>query len=163
MSEDVNHYAGADYGWSAAPGGGADETFADDVVTIARALDRWTAHLGRQFGPLSRPQRRMLRSLADRLAHQEAMRVSDLAEPLGLTAAGTTRMLDTLEDLGYIARSRSPNTDQRQVYVAMTVAGAQALQVADKVLLERVRVLVERLDAGERAELVTLLQKLVLC
>ncbi len=44
----------------------------------------------------------------------------------------------------------------------MTDAGAQALQAANEVLLERVQVLVERLDARERAEFMTLLRKMVL-
>src|SRR5450432_1941839 len=136
-----------------------DEMFNDDVVTIAQALERWNSHLGRQFGPLSRPQRRMLGLLADREMQKETMRVGDLAEPLGLTTAGITRMLDTLEGLGYITRSRTPNTDQREVYVTLTDAAVQALQVADQVLLGRVQMLVERLDDRERAALVTLLRK----
>ncbi|MBV9256388.1 MAG: MarR family transcriptional regulator [Ktedonobacteraceae bacterium] len=136
--------------------------FNDDVVTIAQALERWNTYLGRQFGPLSRPQQRTLRLLADRQGQQETVRVSDLAEPLGLTTAGITRMLDTLEGLGYITRSRSPHTDQREVYVTLTDAGTQALQVANQVLLERIQVLMENLDARERADLVTLLRKLVL-
>jgi DNA-binding MarR family transcriptional regulator len=136
--------------------------FNDDVVTIAQALERWNSHLGRQFGPLSRPQRRMLGLLADRAMQEETIRVGDLAEPLGLTTAGITRMLDTLEGLGYITRSRTPNTDQREVYVTMTDAGAQALQAANEVLLERVQVLLERLDTNERAEFMILLRKMVL-
>lgn len=136
--------------------------FNDDVVTIAQALERWNSQLGRQFGPLSRPQRRMLGLLAEREMQKETVRVGDLAEPLGLTTAGITRMLDTLEGPGYIARSRTPDTDQREVYVTITDAGAEALQAANEVLLERVQALVERLDARERDELVTLLRKLVL-
>ena len=138
-----------------------DEMFNDDVVTIAQALERWNTYLGRQFGPLSRPQQRALRLLTDRQAQQEQVRVGDLAEPLGVTTAGITRMLDTLEGLGYITRSRTPNTDQREVYVTLTDAGAQALQEANQVLLERVQMLIERLDAGERGELVALLRKLM--
>ena len=139
-----------------------DEMFNDDVVTIAQALERWNSHLGRQFGPLSRPQRRTLGLLADHEMQKETMRVGDLAEPLGLTTAGITRMLDTLEGLGYITRSRTPNTDQREVYVTMTDAGVQALQAANEVLLERVQMLVEHLDASERSEFMMLLRKMVL-
>ena len=136
--------------------------FNDDVVTIVQALERWNSYLGRQFGPLSRPQRRTLSLLADRQVQQETMRVGDLAEPLGLTTAGITRMLDTLEGSGYITRSLTPNTDQREVYVTLTDTGAQALQAANAVLLERVQVLVERLNVRERGDIVTLLRKLLL-
>jgi DNA-binding MarR family transcriptional regulator len=139
-----------------------DEMFSDDVVTIAQAVERWNTYLGRQFGPLSRPQQRTLRLLAERQVQQEMVRVGDLAEPLGVTTAGITRMLDTLEGLGYITRSRTPNMDQREVYVTLTAAGAQVLQEADQVLLGRVQVLIERLDDRERGELVLLLRKLVL-
>ena len=73
-----------------------------ETASIAYALDEWYSRLGRQFGPLSRPQRRMLRLLsADTM-----VRVGDLGEQLGLTTAGTTRMLDKLEALGYSWRSR---------------------------------------------------------
>src|SRR5689334_15986146 len=76
-----------------------------ETATIASGLDACYSQLGRQFGPLSRPQRRMLRLLN----RDRAVRVSDLGEQLGLTTAGTTRMLDKLESLGYATRSR---TDQ---------------------------------------------------
>lgn len=56
----------------------------------------------------------------------------------------------------------SMSGDKREVYVTMTDAGAQALQAANEVLLERVQVVVEQLDAREREDLVMLLQKLVL-
>ncbi len=140
-----------------------DEMFSDDVMTIAQALERWNTYLGRQFGPLSRPQQRTLRLLAERQVQQEMVRVGELAEPLGVTTAGITRMLDTLEGLGYITRSRTPNTDQREVYVTLTETGAQALQEADQVLLGRVQILIERLDGRERDELVILLRKIVPC
>jgi DNA-binding MarR family transcriptional regulator len=127
-----------------------------EVVAIAQALDHWYTGLGRQFGPLSRPQRRMLRLLAA----ETATRVGDLAERLGLTTAGATRMLDTLEALGYARRFRAPHTDQRQVYVALTPEGERALQQADQVFFERVRARVQGLSAAERATLARLLQKM---
>ena len=57
--------------------GDASKTSAqsEEISAIARGLDEWYTHLGRQYGPLSRPQRRMLRLLVT----QERTRVSDLA------------------------------------------------------------------------------------
>src|SRR5579862_9435493 len=118
-----------------------------DVVAIAHALDEWYTLLGRQFGPLSRPQRRMLRLLDE----EQTVRVGDLAEVLGLTTAGTTRMLDKLEALGYARRARVPQSDQRQVYATLTPAGKQALLVADRIFLERVQATLLVLDEEERA------------
>ncbi len=129
----------------------------DETAGIAHALDTLYAHLGRQFGPLSRPQRRMLRLLSA----DTPVRVGDLGEQLGLTTAGTTRMLDKLESLGYAARSRTDRYDQRQVYVTLTVAGASALNEAEDVLLERMRTLLNKnLRPAERATLAHLLQAL---
>lgn len=129
----------------------------DEAATlraIARGLERWHVLLGRQFGPLSRPQRRVLTAIAagDRL------RVGDLTEQLGVTTAGATRMVDTLEALGYVRRFRLPDADQRQVCLALTEAGRAALAAADGVFLERVRATVETLSEDEREHLARLLE-----
>lgn len=128
-----------------------------EVKSIAETLEKWHSQLGRQFGPLSRPQRRTLRLLASVLS----MRVSDLAEQLGLTTAGATRMLDTLEAQGYATRARMPLTDQREVYITLTEAGSQALAQADTVYFERVSASVLRLSLEERRALAKLLQGLL--
>lgn len=134
---------------------GADgrESAAPHLAELARALDEWYTSLGRQFGPLSRPQRRMLHLLEG----GAPTRVGDLAERLGLTGAGATRMLDTLETQGYVARARMPRTDQRQVFVRLTPAGAEALRQADAAFIERVGAMAGRLDEDELALLARLL------
>src|SRR5260370_1902525 len=86
-----------------------------------------------------------------------AVRVCDLGEQLGLTTAGTTRMVDKLEALGYASRSRTAQHDQRQVYVTLTLAGASALQEAERAFLERMHVLLSNLSQQERATLAHLL------
>lgn len=132
-----------------------------DIVQIARELEDWYDLAGRQFGPLSRPQRRMLRLIADRAAAGQPPRVSDLAARLGLTAAGATRMLDTLSTLGFVTRYRRPESDQRQVHVALTSTGQQALDEADCVYLARVSAAASQLSPSERDTLATLLAKLI--
>jgi DNA-binding MarR family transcriptional regulator len=127
-----------------------------EIDTIARALDECYARVGRQFGPLSRPQRRMLHLLT----REDRVRVSDLATQLGLTTAGSTRMLDTLEAVGYAGRMRRPDTDQRQVYVNLTPAGKEALRQADLIFLGRVAGLVEALSPTDRSELARLLSEI---
>ncbi|HLJ36189.1 MAG TPA: MarR family transcriptional regulator [Ktedonobacteraceae bacterium] len=140
---------------------GRDKTYSEEaemsvITMIASALERWYEQLGRQFGPLSRPQRRMLRLLS----MDTKVRVSDLSEQLGVTTAGTTRMLDKLESLGYAARSRMDQYDQRQVYVTLTTDGAAALHEAERVFQERVQTLLNKLNPAERATLAHLLQLL---
>jgi DNA-binding MarR family transcriptional regulator len=140
------------------PAAGSSEMSAEpEVTSIAETLEKWHSQLGRQFGPLSRPQRRTLRLLVS----VRSMRVSDLAEQLGLTTAGATRMLDTLEAQGYATRARLPLTDQREVYVTLTEAGGRALAQADAVYFERVSTSVQRLSLEERRTLAKLLQGLL--
>ena len=127
-----------------------------ETAAIASAIDSWYDQLGRQFGPLSRPQRRMLLLLST----DTMVRVSDLSEQLGVTTAGTTRMLDKLESLGYAARSRMDQYDQRQVYVTLTPEGAVALREAEDIFLERVQSILNKLSPTERATLAHLLQSL---
>ena len=131
-----------------------DEAFPPDTVAIAHILDEMHTLLGRQFGPLSRPQRRMLHLLDE----EKTVRVGNLADILGVTTAGTTRMLDKLESLGYARRTRDPQSDQRQVYVTLTSAGRQAVQAADTVFLERVQAALLVLDEEERRTLARLLR-----
>jgi len=142
----------------AIPAAGGEKISAEpEVKLIAETLEKWHTQLGRQFGPLSRPQRRTLRLLASVLS----MRVSDLADQLGLTTAGATRMLDTLEVQGYATRARQPLADKREVYVTLTEAGSRALAQADAVYFERVSTSVRRLSLEERRTLAKLLQGLL--
>jgi DNA-binding MarR family transcriptional regulator len=124
------------------------------LQTIARGLEQWYALLGRQFGPLSRPQRRVLAAVV----RADEVRVGDLAEATGMTTAGATRMVDTLESLGYVRRFRLPHADQRQVYVALTAEGRTALAEAERVFVSRVQATVDALSDDERRLLARLLE-----
>jgi DNA-binding MarR family transcriptional regulator len=129
------------------------------AMAIARALERWVSELGRQFGPLSRRQRHTLRVLNE-LGRDGTVRAGDLAEFLGITSAGATRMLNRLEDDGYIRRFRDPEADQREIFLTPTAAGNEALRAANEVYFERVERYLDRLNAEERATLAGLLEKL---
>jgi DNA-binding MarR family transcriptional regulator len=130
------------------------ETAAEETIhLIAEKLDRWFLQLGRQFGPLSRPQRRALLLLAS----MSSMRVGDLAEQLGLTSAGATRMLDNLEAQEYATRARMPLADQREVYVALTDRGKEALTRANAAYFDRISASVARLTLEEQNALAGLL------
>ena len=124
---------------------------------LAHALDDWYLSIGRQFGPLTRPQRRILRLIAG----APGLRVGDVAERLGLTTAGATRMVDKLEALGYAYRFRAPEEDQRIVHVALTEAGTQALDDADHIFVQAVGKTLAALTADERAALSHLLHTIL--
>ena len=125
----------------------------ESLRLIAVRLDKLSLLLGREFGPLSRSKRRALLLLAN----VPSMRVSDLAEQLGLTSAGATRMLDNLEAQEYARRSRMPLADQREVYVALTETGREALTQANAVYLARISASASRLTPEERNTLASLL------
>jgi DNA-binding MarR family transcriptional regulator len=129
----------------------------ESLQLIAERLDALSLQLGREFGPLSRSKRRALLLLAN----VASMRVSDLAERLGLTSAGATRMLDNLEAQEYATRSRMPLADQREVYVALTEMGREALTQANAVYLARIAASVDRLTLEERNTLAGLLEAML--
>jgi DNA-binding MarR family transcriptional regulator len=125
-------------------------------TSLAHALDDWYVRIGRQFGPLTRSQRRILRLIAS----APGLRVGDVAARLGLTTAGATRMVDKLETLGYAYRYRAPEEDQRNVHVALTPAGSEALTDADRIFVQAVGATLEVLTADERETLAQLLHKI---
>src|SRR5436309_13399119 len=97
-----------------------------------------------------------------RLAHAEdqRMRRVDLAEALLLTASGVTRLLDGLENAGFVERATCA-TDRRVVYAVLTEAGRAKLEEASESHLAQVRELFEgRFDEDELERLGELLGRL---
>jgi DNA-binding MarR family transcriptional regulator len=131
-------------------------TYQPAVEKIARGLDRWNARLGRQYGPLSRPQRRIMRLLA----LQPETRVGSLAADVGVTAAGATKMLDLLEREGYVRRVRRPDSDQRQVYISLTETGAEALRLANLAFVASVEASLVTLTDDQRDSLADLFDRI---
>jgi MarR family transcriptional regulator, multiple antibiotic resistance protein MarR len=66
------------------------------------------------------------------------MRMSDIATRLILSRGGTTKVIDRLEDLGYVSRTQDPD-DRRATLVEITEAGrdvqARAQELIDDQLL----------------------------
>jgi DNA-binding MarR family transcriptional regulator len=62
-------------------------------------------------------------------AEQGAMRRVDLAEELVLTPSGVTRLLDGLQEAGYVCKAACP-TDARVSYAVLTDAGRRKLEEA---------------------------------
>lgn len=61
------------------------------------------------------------------LARKGSLKMSELAQILGLTAGAVTAASDKLIDHGYVTRIRDEN-DRRIVYLAITVEGRETLQ-----------------------------------
>ena len=93
-------------------------------------------------------------------APERRLRRVDLAEQVLLTASGITRLLDGLEQAGYVERA-SCDSDRRVVYAVLTDVGLAKLHEAARTHLAQVDALfAERLDADERERAAELLWKL---
>jgi DNA-binding MarR family transcriptional regulator len=78
-----------------------------------------------------------------------------------LVTSGTmTNRIDRMSEAGLVSRHRDPQ-DKRGVLVQLTDAGLQTVDAAMSDLLERERMLLTALDAGQQSELAALLRVLV--
>jgi DNA-binding MarR family transcriptional regulator len=88
------------------------------------------------------------------------MRRVDLAQALGLTASGITRLLDGLQDAGLVCKEQCPN-DGRVTYALITDAGRTVLhRTAETHLAGLSALFSERFSPAEIDQLVTLLGRL---
>src|SRR5690606_31143065 len=100
----------------------------------------------------------VLRRLGD--AEGGPMRRVDLAQAVGLTPSGITRLLDGLEAAGLV-RKEACSTDARVTYAAITPEGRTALSEAAEVHLAALVALFDERYAPEELErLVELLGRL---
>jgi DNA-binding MarR family transcriptional regulator len=93
-------------------------------------------------------------------APDRRMRRVDLAEQVLLTASGITRLLDGLEQSGFVDRAACAS-DRRVVYAVLTDAGLTKLREASESHLDQIDALFRTsLDDEELAGLTTLLTRL---
>ena len=88
------------------------------------------------------------------------LKMNQIAEAIVHSNGGTTRLIDRLEEAGYVERQNCPS-DRRAIHVAITDAGNAKLdQALDVHLLYLQENLVNRLSDDERDVLAQLLTKL---
>ena len=93
-------------------------------------------------------------------ADERRMRRVDLAERLLLTPSGVTRLLDGLEQAGYVDRDACAS-DRRVTYAVLTDAGLEKLREASKSHVADIRSFFEtRFSEEELDRLVELLDRL---
>jgi DNA-binding MarR family transcriptional regulator len=93
-------------------------------------------------------------------APERRLRRVDLAEQVLLTASGITRLLDGLEQAGYVERAAC-SADRRVVYAVLTEAGLATLCAAANTHFAQVDELFnERLEIDEQERVASLLWKL---
>jgi DNA-binding MarR family transcriptional regulator len=84
-------------------------------------------------------------------AEESALRRIDLAEGLGLTASGVTRLLDGLEAAGLVGK-RTCESDARVTYAVLTEAGRAKLAEASCSHVAAIRALFEERYTPEELE-----------
>jgi len=82
----------------------------------------------------------------------------ELAQLTGKAPAIVVGIVDALEEQGFALRERDP-TDRRRSLVRITDKGRTALAKADALAAETERAILGGLDADERAQLLSLLQR----
>ncbi|WP_166583723.1 MarR family winged helix-turn-helix transcriptional regulator [Mycolicibacterium sp. CBMA 213] len=93
------------------------------------------------------------------LADEKATTPGLLADQLGLTAAGTTIVLNRLEKLGYVTRSLDP-TDHRRILVSATDLAARRMSELVSPLLDQGgKMLLRHYNAAEIALIVEFLTR----
>jgi DNA-binding MarR family transcriptional regulator len=131
--------------------------FAALVRAHAAATRRLSAQLSADHG-LTLSDYEVLLRLAR--ADERRMRRVDLADQVLLTASGITRLLDGLEQSGFVERAACAS-DRRVVYAVLTEAGFDKLREASRSHLTQIDSLFRtRLDEDELSALTTLLGRL---
>lgn len=92
------------------------------------------------------------------IATHPGMNQSALAEHLQVNRASVVKVIDTLERHGFVQRCPVPG-DRRSHALAVTGAGREELLALRRKMDTYERALAERLDTGERQQLMRLLEK----
>ena len=94
------------------------------------------------------------------MATSQKMRRNELAERVGLTPSGITRLLNPLEKIGLVEKESNPR-DARVSLVTLSVSGKQVYEDAKVTFSEASRVLFESLNATQVSKLSELLKALL--
>ena len=118
-------------------------------MALVGAAGRIQRRLGHSLTPhgISFTDYLVLRQLHD--APDNRLRRIDLAEGVGLSASGVTRLLNPMEKIGLIAKEEAPR-DARVSLVALTSAGARIFSEADVSLRAAAETILNPLDRNAR-------------
>jgi DNA-binding MarR family transcriptional regulator len=91
------------------------------------------------------------------LARRQPLRMSDLAEALGMTAASASALIDRMVQRGFVTRRSDPD-DRRTVLVELSRRGQRILDVMERGSSEHFTRMIEKMTASERDALATTLR-----
>jgi DNA-binding MarR family transcriptional regulator len=142
-----------------------ESVLADERITVTGLLFEVEAALLRRLDTELRAQVGMSAAFFEVLVRlgrspRGRMRLTDLARQLSITTGGVTRLIDRIQEAGFIRRIADPE-DRRSVFAEITPAGAAALRPAVTCQLESIqRYLVDPLDEKDYLALATSLRLL---
>lgn len=142
-----------------------ESVLADERITVTGLLFEVEAALLRRLDTELRAQVGMPATFFEvlvRLGRSPGgrMRLADLARQLSITTGGVTRLIDRIQEAGFIRRVPDPG-DRRSVFAEITPAGTAALRPAVTSQLESIqRYLVDPLDEKDYLALATSLRLL---
>ena len=137
----------------------------DERVVLFGLLLETNARLSRSLGveleaACDLPLARFEVLLQLRKVPEGRLKMNQIADAIVHSSGGTTRLIDRIEEAGYVTREHCPS-DRRAIYVAISANGNQKLDEALNVHLDYLEDnLAKRLDDQERRTLTTLLKKL---
>ncbi|KAA9132525.1 MarR family transcriptional regulator [Marinihelvus fidelis] len=134
----------------------------DDRDLVVR-LDRAVGKIQKQLGValsihgVGLSEYLVLRQLHD--ATDNRLRRIDLAERVGLTASGVTRLLNPMEKIGLVAKASSAR-DARVSLVSLTESGRRVFEESDGTFAEVAAQVLSRIDPADRRGLENVLRAL---
>jgi DNA-binding MarR family transcriptional regulator len=134
---------------------GPDDT-AEQIAALLDGLVRRQRRASKAGLDVTHGQLRVLRTL-DHADH--ALRLSELANQLGIVPRSATTVVDDLEAAGLVARKPDPD-DRRATLVDLTPAGIKLLTTIRRHRRDAMVSLIERLDTAEQSDLLRLLTRL---
>ncbi len=91
------------------------------------------------------------------LARRQPLRMSDLADALGMTAASASALIDRMVQRGFVTRRSDPD-DRRTVLVELSRRGQRILDIMERGSSDHFTRMIEKMTASERDALATTLQ-----
>ncbi|MEU4602708.1 MarR family transcriptional regulator [Kribbella sp. NPDC023972] len=134
----------------------APDDTAEQIAALLDGIVRRQRRVSKQDLDVTHGQLRVLRTLdhADR-----ALRLSELANQLGIVPRSATSVVDDLEAAGLVARKPDPD-DRRATLVALTPAGIKLLSTIRRQRRDAMVSLIERLSPTDQTDLLRLLTRL---
>jgi len=120
-----------------------ESVLADERITVTGLLFEVEAALLRRLDTELRAQVGMSAAFFEVLVRlgrspRGRMRLADLARQLSITTGGVTRLIDRIQEAGFIRRVPDPE-DRRSVFAEITPAGVAALRPAVACQLESIQ------------------------